>query len=119
MGHYTKIGGALRLRQRSAERSADKKNSLLRVLERAVHEVWYPTLVALRACPPWERYEPVLAAWEAFGAAMELIESDEKARIEKETRHLCAWRECEYHTQNFPGATRQCAGCRQVVRTKD
>ena len=80
-----------------------------------MHDEWYPTLEALRASPDTSVRADLLEGWQAFGDAFGLIESDEKATFEREKKQLCSWRACEYHKQKAPSATRQCAGCGQVV----
>ncbi|VDC00752.1 unnamed protein product [Peniophora sp. CBMAI 1063] len=109
---YTLIGGALRLRREKA--TGEKKQSLAKFFDNAIHDEWYPTLQALRPCPPTAARSGLLDAWKAFGDALGLDESEEKAAFERARRQFCSWAECEYHKQAAPMPTRQCAGCGQV-----
>ena len=115
VSHYTNAGGALWLRYKTALGKTKKKKPALKLLQRALHEEWNPTLLGLRPVPSSVQKPELLAAWELFGATLGLVERDERAVHEKEGRDLCARIHCEFHRRSPPSAPRQCAGCGQVV----
>ena len=110
---------------------AGSGSRLYTILMSALHRVWYPTLIDLRATS----LAYAIKAWEEFGARVGIIEAEESAfwgnvsasssttsgmsgqaasASTASSPLFCSWRECGFHNKKPPHVLQTCSGCNKV-----
>ncbi|ETW84716.1 hypothetical protein HETIRDRAFT_314425 [Heterobasidion irregulare TC 32-1] len=103
---------------------AGSGSRLYTILMSALHRVWYPTLIDLRATS----LAYAIKTWEEFGARVGIIEAEESAfwgNVSPTTSGMsghaasasttssplfCSWRECGFHGKNPRHVLQTCSG---------